>query len=324
MPELLGERARMQRPGAAVRDERELARIVPTLDRDDAQRAQHLRVHDLDHRSRIDPGERALRRPRDRATSPPGSSAGNRPSRRFASVTVGAAASPVTRRAWIRAGRLRSDPHRAAGVAPHERAAAGADRVHVDRRQPDRAGRRPRARRTRAARPPGRRQTSVEVPPMSNAIACSKPARRATSPAPTTPPAGPETSSRRRMRRRLFDREHAAGGEHHDRLRQPRLGRRARERAQVARRDRREIGVGGGRRGALVLAELGRDLVRRDDVHAGMAPPQLAPRPPARATASRNAKSRHTATASASPTSGSEPSSSGSSSPSGPSRPRTP
>ena len=31
---------------------------------------------------------------------------------------------------------------------------------------------------------------------MSKAIASAKPARRASSPAPTTPPAGPETSSR--------------------------------------------------------------------------------------------------------------------------------
>ena len=35
-PQLLGERASVERPGAAVRDERELAGVVPTLDRDDA------------------------------------------------------------------------------------------------------------------------------------------------------------------------------------------------------------------------------------------------------------------------------------------------
>ena len=110
---------------------------------------------------------------------------------------------------------------------------------------------------------------------MSKAIASSKPARRATRPAPTTPPAGPGDEQPRRMRRGLVDRSDAARGEHHDRLGQPRLGRRAGERAQVARRDRPEVGVGGGRRRALVLPELGRDLVRGDDVDAGMAPPQL-------------------------------------------------
>ncbi len=35
-PQLLGERARVERPGAAVRDERELARVVSPLHRDDA------------------------------------------------------------------------------------------------------------------------------------------------------------------------------------------------------------------------------------------------------------------------------------------------
>jgi hypothetical protein len=47
----------------------------------------------------------------------------------------------------------------------------------------------------RSARPPEIRQTSVEVPPMSNEIAFSTPASAATRAAPTTPPAGPETST---------------------------------------------------------------------------------------------------------------------------------
>ena len=59
-PELVRERARVQRPGAAERDEREIARIVPALDRHDSQRTQHLRVDDVDDRRRIDPVERTL------------------------------------------------------------------------------------------------------------------------------------------------------------------------------------------------------------------------------------------------------------------------
>ncbi len=47
----------------------------------------------------------------------------------------------------------------------------------------------------RSARPPEIRQTSVDVPPMSNEIAFSTPASSATRAAPTTPPAGPETST---------------------------------------------------------------------------------------------------------------------------------
>jgi hypothetical protein len=41
--------------------------------------------------------------------------------------------------------------------------------------------------------PPLIRHTSVEVPPMSKAIASSKPADRATAPAATTPAAGPDS-----------------------------------------------------------------------------------------------------------------------------------
>ncbi len=62
MPELLCERTGVQRPRAAERDEREVGRIVPALDGDDAQGAQHLGVHDLDHVGRVDAGERLLRR----------------------------------------------------------------------------------------------------------------------------------------------------------------------------------------------------------------------------------------------------------------------
>ena len=61
-PELLGELARVQRPGAAERDEREVARVVAALDRDDAKRTQHLGVDDRDDRRRVDPTEGALGR----------------------------------------------------------------------------------------------------------------------------------------------------------------------------------------------------------------------------------------------------------------------
>ena len=193
-PELLGERARVERPRAAVRDEGEVARIVAALDGDDPQCPQHLCLDDRDDRRRIDPVESRGRRV----------AIENEPAWQLhretaeEEVRVGdrrAAAAAVTRRPGIRARRLRPDMHRATGVAPHERAAARADGVDVDRRQPDGhaadlALRHPRR---AAAR---QRHTSVDVPPMSNAIASAKPARRASSPAPTTPPAGPETSSR--------------------------------------------------------------------------------------------------------------------------------
>jgi uncharacterized membrane protein YbhN (UPF0104 family) len=50
----------MERAGAAEGDERELPRIVAALDRDEAQRPQHLRVDDFDRLGRVDSLERAL------------------------------------------------------------------------------------------------------------------------------------------------------------------------------------------------------------------------------------------------------------------------
>ncbi len=47
----------------------------------------------------------------------------------------------------------------------------------------------------RSATPSTIRQTSVDVPPMSNAIAFGNPASDATRAAPTAPAAGPETST---------------------------------------------------------------------------------------------------------------------------------
>ena len=55
--ELVCERARVQRPRAAERDEGEVAWIEALLHGDDAKRPHHLRVHDLDHSSRIEAGE---------------------------------------------------------------------------------------------------------------------------------------------------------------------------------------------------------------------------------------------------------------------------
>ena len=47
----------------------------------------------------------------------------------------------------------------------------------------------------RSAAPPEIRQTSVDVPPMSKAIASEKPASSAILAAPTTPPAGPDSKA---------------------------------------------------------------------------------------------------------------------------------
>src|SRR5256885_16934152 len=50
----------MHRPRAAEGHEREVRRIVAAFDGDDPECAQHLRVHDVDHRSGIETAERTL------------------------------------------------------------------------------------------------------------------------------------------------------------------------------------------------------------------------------------------------------------------------
>ena len=126
------------------------ARVDAALDRDHAQRPDHLLVGD-----RRMPSAASIARARARSASaptaasaaarssvtPPASPAsGSRwPSSRLASVTVGSlAALAVAGGPGLGAGRARPDPQRAALVAPGDRAAAGADRVDVDHRQLDR------------------------------------------------------------------------------------------------------------------------------------------------------------------------------------------
>ena len=97
-PELGGELARVQRPGAAERDQRRPRRVVAALDRHHAQRLHH-RVHRhrddalgrLLGRADAERLERGRGRRRRRAAGRPRSAtrAGSRPSTRFASVTVG-------------------------------------------------------------------------------------------------------------------------------------------------------------------------------------------------------------------------------------------
>ena len=79
----------------------------------------------------------------------------------------------------------------------------------------------------------------------------------------------------RRVRRGLVERREAARRAHHERLRQLGRGACLGEGAEIAREHRAEVGVDRRRRGALVLAELRRDLVRGDDVRVRVAAAQL-------------------------------------------------
>ena len=126
-------------------------------------------------------GSRARPRP-GRAASSPTSVVPSRPEH---DVRVGVgrlrAAAPVARRAGVGARRLRPVAQRAGRVDPGERAAAGADRQHLDGREADRVAvldvpllRRCATRRRRRAR------CRSLVPPMSRPIAFSKPHEPAT------------------------------------------------------------------------------------------------------------------------------------------------
>ena len=144
--ELLRERARVQRPRAAERDEREVARIEALLDRDDAERTRHLRVDDRDRRRGVDVAESRARgvvveldpsREDARQSSEKQVRVGHR--RELAAVAVAG-------RAGIGARALGADPQRAALVEPDDRAAARADGVHARPSAGEPAARRPRVR----------------------------------------------------------------------------------------------------------------------------------------------------------------------------------
>ena len=301
-PELLGERARVQRPGAAERDEREVARIVAALDRDDAQRAQHLRVDDLDDGRGVERRRARARRPRGRARRPPASRVrqaaeqevrvGHGRLRPAAAVAgrarVGARALAARRAArrprrrqtiepppaptvWMstvgsRIGRPRDDAlARALGRAADDQADVGRRAAHVERdRVLEARPARRRAPRRRRPPPARRRATSAGCAAASSSVA--------------TPPDERMTSG--------------SGS--------PRLAAAARERAQVARRR-----PGRGRRRprsstrARTRGTPARPRARRRRARPAAA--AAAPSATARScVGSRKAKRRQTATASAS------------------------
>ena len=267
----------MQRAGAAERDEGEVARVVPALDRDDAQRTQHLRVHDRDDRARVDRRRARARRRRGRARRRRRAAPAARPS---SEVGVGdrrlRAAAPVARRARVGAGALGADAQRAArrrARAIEPPPAPTVCRSTVGSRIGSPATTRSLV---RSARPSVIRQTSVDVPPMSNAIASGNPA------AARDPRRADRSGRRARRRARAPDARRPrrpSATPPDERITSgsgsPAPTAAARERAQVARRDGPEVRVGRGRRRALVLAELRRDLVRGDDVRVRQPPSQL-------------------------------------------------
>ncbi len=147
-------------------------RVDTALDRHHAQRAEHLRLgHAHDALGARVQGEPQLGRQRRDARARPqrgpgghppasGASAGSRPEQQ---VRVGdrrpLPAAPIAGGAGLGARRGRADAQRAAGVAPGDRAAAGADRVDVERGQRHAGARRSPARWSRG--PASRDQADV-------------------------------------------------------------------------------------------------------------------------------------------------------------------
>ena len=257
----------MERPGASERDERELARIVPALDGDDPEGMEHLGVHDLDRICRVDAAERPLGRgtveieatgERSRQSPEQEIRIGDRRLR---------AAIAVARRPGHGPGALGTDAQRSTCVPPDDRAASRADGVDVDHRQPDReAADAPLERALRPAaddqRHVGRRAPHVECDRVLDPRALRD------KPRSNGPAAGPETSTRAGCAAASS----ASTTPPDDRITSGSGSPAARhdsERAEVPAAGWPEVGVGRNRRGSLVLAELGRDLVRRDDVGRG-------------------------------------------------------
>ena len=177
------------------------------------------------------------------------------------------AAAAVAGGPGVRPGRLRPGAKRAARVEPADRAAAGPDGVDVDHRQLDH----PAADLARVGAPhpavldhadvargaahvePDRVPVRGERRQQAGADRAAGGAREH---APGSRPGG------------LRGGRHAAGGPHHQRLRQAALGAGRGEPPQVAAEQGRQVGVDDGGRAALVLAKLRQHLVRDRDVEA--------------------------------------------------------
>ena len=174
------------------------------------------------------------------------------------------AAPAVTGGTGLGARAARSDRERASGVDAGDGAAAGADGVHVERRAAGPAGRPTVRWAAGSGRPSRTRQTSVLVPPMSKVTASGKPAATAAAAPASTPAAGPDSSRAAGRSAAVGQRDQAAGRRHHQHL-----GREVAPGAAGRPGRRAQVGVDDGRRRALVLAELRRDLVRTRHVHVG-------------------------------------------------------
>ncbi len=291
MPSFSATRAACSGARAAEGDQRARSSVLAALDRMDARGTGHVASSTI---SLIAEGGELLRRgpsagrPRASSAAP---AAGDRASscRRRSASAIDAAQHHDRRRsrsARCRRGRSRPGPARtprssgptamrpSASIA-RDRAAAGADLDHLDHRDAQRqaaalleavdarATSKPRA---VCGSPSSMTQILAVVPPMSkDSTSVDAPSAAPRWPEKIAPPAGPDLDQPHREADRGLDRRQAAARLHQEQRAADSLCARssASSRREIAAHDRLHVGVGAGRREALVLAHLGRDLAGR-------------------------------------------------------------
>jgi hypothetical protein len=289
-PELLRDRGRVQRPGAAEGQQGEAPRVDAALDGHHPQRAHHLGVghaHDA-LRARADLEVERAGQPFDRRVRRVGVEGHVTGQRDVGAqmaqneVRVGdrglGPAAPVARRPRLGARAARTHAQGAARVAPGDRAAAGADGVDVDhgqRQRPaaDLAGRRLAHAAVLDDAHVARGAAHVEAQQVGHPAALGEQRRGGRAAGGTA-----EHRERGVVGGGVQGRQ-AAAGLHDGRRGQPGVPRCVEQAAQVARQQRGEGGVDLGGRRSLELAEGPDDLVRERDVH----PEALSERRPDRA-----------------------------------------
>ena len=194
----------MQTAASAEGHQRKLARIVTAFDRDHANGPLHIGVGDAQNARRggdaihfqtasNEPTAAAARSASTRI--PPPSMRLNAPQHHVRIGDRRFRPGAVTGRSRIGAGALRTHAQQPARIHARDGTAARAHGVNVEHRHANRkAVDRSTSVVSRAA--PSARLTSVDVPPMSKPRIFRNPLRRAVSIAPTTPPAGPDSTVR--------------------------------------------------------------------------------------------------------------------------------
>ena len=278
--QLAGDGRRVHRARAAEGEERELARVVPLVDRDEASRPGHLVVDDAHHGGggfdRVEAERLADLLPHDPCNRvdvggrfEPRDGPGVDAAQQQVGIGDGRLAAPpaVADGAGRRARALRTDPQQPAVVDPGDAAAARADGLDVHHRHPERhsvADVLLRRRRGRATAHDG----DIEARPAHVATDDVGKARRAAEMGGRDGTGGGTGHHRlHRLLTRDARRHHAAVALHHQQVVREATGPEAAlEVTEVARHDRLDVAVEGRRAAAFELAHLAKDVGTEGDV----------------------------------------------------------